>query len=110
MIELLIREGADPGKQSDSGRDALTVAIVSEQIPAITWWISHGNDIEHRDSMGNTPLMIAAKFGKSASTMWLLEHGADIHAKDERGKTALDLAKADGHVKIVELLQLRMGS
>lgn len=110
MIEFLVHEGADTEKQSDSGRDAFTEAVLSEKISAISWWVSHGKNIGHRDSMGSSPLMTAAKFGKLSAVLWLLEHGADIHAKDKRGKTALDLASADGHREIVELIQLRMGS
>lgn len=110
MIELLLSRGADQNQISDRGRGPLLAAVASDQVAAINWWLARGADQEQRDTNGSTALIVAAKGGKLAATQTLLEHGADIHAKDKRGKTALDWAKANGHQKIVELLQSRMGS
>lgn len=72
--------------------------------------MEHGADMESRDFDKTTPLIGCAKGGMFKAAEWLLDHGADILAEDERGKTAEDWAKANGHQRIVELLQSRMGS
>ncbi len=110
MIELLISRGADQNQISDRGRSPLLAAVASDQVIAINWWLANGANPEQRDANGSTALIIAAKGGKLAATQTLLDHGADILAKDKRGKTPEDWAKANGHQKIVELLQSRMGS
>ncbi len=88
----------------------MLAAVASDQVIAINWWLANGANPEQRDANGSTALIIAAKGGKLAATQTLLDHGADILAKDKRGKTPEDWAKANGHQKIVELLQSRMGS
>jgi len=109
MIELLLRHGANSHQASQRGRTALMEAVSSDQVASICWWVAHGAALEHRDLTGNTALLIAAKGGKLAAAQTLVMQGADIHAKDKHGKTAEDWARANGHPKIVELLQSRMG-
>lgn len=99
-----------------NSRHALTTkspffeAARNNQITALEILHNAGANREARDGDQNTPLIIAAKAGKLEAVEWLLDHGADIYAKAERGKTALDWAKANGHQKIAELLQSRMGA
>ncbi len=110
MIELLISRGADQYQISDRGRNALLEAVANDQVVAINWWLANGANPEQKDANESTALIIAAKAGKAGSTQTLLAHGVDIHAKDKRGKTALDWAKANGHQKVAELLEVRINS
>jgi ankyrin repeat protein len=64
-----------------------------------------GANIDEPDLTKTTPLIGCAKGGKFEAIQWLLEHGADINATDDRGKTAIDWARANGHGKVVEMLQ-----
>ncbi len=103
-------KGADIERKHYLGGSPFFEATRNNQIAALEILHNAGANREARDGDQNTPLIIAAKAGKFEAVEWLLDHGADIHAKAERGKTALDWAKANGHQKIVELLQSRMGS
>ena len=62
--------------------------------------LSHGADVNLRDSNGNTPLMyrVRKRFDKDILTI-LMDHGADINAQDKQGNTALMIAAlADEHM------------
>lgn len=109
-LRFLIMQGACLEKRSRSGGTPIFEAARNNQIAALEILNRAGANREARDGDQNTPLIIAAKAGKFEAVEWLLNHGADIYAKDERGKTALDWAKANGHQKIVELIQLQINS
>lgn len=51
--------------------------------------ISHGDDVNKRDSNGNTPLILAAKHGDFAIVKQLVIKGADIHTRNNDGYDAL---------------------
>ncbi|KAG6836357.1 hypothetical protein H0H93_008858 [Arthromyces matolae] len=52
-----------------------------------------------------TPLHEAAKAGHPGAVQFLLDHGADPTLKDSRGKPPVELARAHGHISIVEILE-----
>jgi ankyrin repeat protein len=54
---------------------------------------------------GNTALHAAAYFGRLEMAEWLLERGADPAATDYEGKTPLQVAEANGHTRVAELLR-----
>lgn len=54
---------------------------------------------------GNTPLHGAAGFGHAEMARWLLEHDANPFAVDFNGKTPVELAQANGHTVVTELLR-----
>lgn len=54
---------------------------------------------------GNTPLHGAAGFGQTEMTRWLLDHDANPFASDFNGKAPVELAEANGHTVIVEMLR-----
>ena len=54
---------------------------------------------------GNTPLHGAAGFGQAEMARWLLDNGANPYALDFNGKTPVELAQANGHSVVVEMLR-----
>lgn len=109
-VPVLLEASADVQARSNIGRTPLMSAAFGNQIQSLELLMTAGVDLEDRDKEGTTALILAARAGKLEAAEWLIDHGADILAEDERGKTAEDWAKENGHPKIVELLQSRMGS
>lgn len=56
------------------------------------------------DGKGDTPLHIAARCGKLALCDLLIQNGADPDAKNALGETAAQVAAAEGHMDLSELL------
>jgi ankyrin repeat protein len=79
--------------------------------PAIGGYISiaerlltAGADINAGEG-GNTPLHGAAGFGQPEMVRWLLDHDANPFALDYNGKAPVEVAQANGHTVIVEMLR-----
>ena len=73
----------------------------SEAIRAL---LAAGADVEARDKNGYTPLMLASLRGDAATVLLLLDLGANLDATSSAGKSASELAKKQGHRKIVRAL------
>ena len=78
---------------------ALTGKIISAQ-----FLISHGADIEAKDSMGYTPLIVSAFRDDIDTTLYLIQNGAKIEQKSYDDKTALIVAVEKSNEKIVKAL------
>ncbi len=66
--------------------------------------LEYGADI-NAGAGGNTALHGAVMFGQGEMARWLLEHGADPSLMDYNGKTALELARENGQIALVDLLE-----
>ena len=55
--------------------------------------------------MGSTVLMYAANQGYHEIVNFLIDHGANVNHKNNDGLTPLSAAKANNHIKIIELLE-----
>jgi len=76
LLELLLKQGADPNKRNDANATALMWAATDLEKTRVL--ISHGADVNARSSDMRTPLMIAARRpGNSAAVKLLLERGAN---------------------------------
>jgi ankyrin repeat protein len=110
IVKLLFDAGGEVRSRNSIGRTPFQWAAFESNIENMMFLLDNGSTIDEADDAGTTPLIGCAKGGILEAATWLLDHGADINAKDKRGKTALDWAKANGHSRIVGLLQSRMGS
>jgi uncharacterized protein len=61
-------------------------------------------DINERDSVGNTILMTAVEDSNYGVVKMLLERGADPNISDMYGDSPLDIARYNANAGIVELL------
>lgn len=109
-VELIKQAGADTNHKDNWGINDFMMAVRAGNFWYAEELLKADRNVNRKDISGNTSLVSAAKSGQYDVAKWLLDHGADINAEDNRGKTALDWAKANKHVKVVELLQQRMGS
>lgn len=109
-VDYFISKGATINWRDKYGFSPLMLACGVGNINILNLLLKSGADLESQTNKQETALLLASKAGKYDVVKWLLDHGADINAEDKKGKSALDWAKANGHQKIVDLLQVKLGS
>ncbi|KAL4458457.1 hypothetical protein ABPG75_013322 [Micractinium tetrahymenae] len=62
-------------------------------------------DPDAKDSRGFTALHMACRHARLACTRCLLDAGADTRVREPSGKTAADLAAAEGHDDVLDMLR-----
>ena len=67
--------------------------------------IMAGANVDLDPSNFGTPLMLYAENGDAEFVDLLLRYGANIILKNKDGKTAIDMARENGHTKVVRLLE-----
>jgi hypothetical protein len=72
-------------------------------IPRVLQW-EEQQQLDVKNSEGETALMIAARNGKIARAKDLLARGAEVNEKDKSNQTALMKAAGNGHTAVVRLL------
>ena len=92
VAEILIKHGTDPNTTLD-GSPWIHFASRRNDVRYADVLLSHGADVELRDTKGRTALHCAAEAGQSGDIVkLLLEYKLDINARDDRGETALSTA------------------
>jgi ankyrin repeat protein len=106
-LSLLLDHGADPNVAAKNPMSVrpLHSAAASRSRDAVRILIEHGAEVNVQQHGGWTPLHAVAMHGDMELTQYFLDHGADPHIKSDDGKTARDLAEANGHLQIAELLR-----
>lgn len=87
------------------GRDGLHEAILRNDKEQLTALVNNGEGRDQADHFGWTPLHLAAFLGFEAGVIALIEAGANPRAYDKQGELPIDLAGAEGHHIIVNLLR-----
>ncbi|KAJ1971878.1 hypothetical protein H4R34_005599 [Dimargaris verticillata] len=96
VLVLLLQYGARPNaRRLPKGTSCYSVTRCPK-------W---GSDSRARVKASPTPLHFAAANGKLALVRILLQWGAAVDVADEYGSTPIDVAAAQGHTEIVELLR-----
>jgi ankyrin repeat protein len=100
MVRILLDRGVDPNSECVLHDAALKgFARIADLL------VSHGANVNARNSAGATPLHDAALAGQAAVIAILLDRGADINVRDEdTGATPLFNAASWGRVDAVRLL------
>lgn len=109
---LLIQELSGPNSEQDQAgvvseprpHPLFRAAVISGSDQLVQMHIARGRDVNSRDESGTSLLGLAAGKGHLGTFKLLLEAGANPAVKDLQGKDPLEIARANGHVKIVELL------
>ncbi|KAH3827932.1 hypothetical protein DPMN_129878 [Dreissena polymorpha] len=102
LMEMLIREKADPNVKDFFGQTALFFAIMHDCKPMIKCLLPYG-DKAIQQKQGFTPLH-AAVFKGNAKTTSQLAVNVDVNARDKYGRTPLHVACEKGDIQIANLL------
>lgn len=106
-VAELLDLGAEPDSPDIfSGYTPLHNAIVARDPEMVTLLLDHGADIEHcKNTVGQSPLLTAVLIGSSDIVQLLLNRGADPALSDTAKETVADVARTEGFLEIVALLQ-----
>ena len=86
--------GTDINKPDETGRTALELAILADDINAVEFCIKQGADV----NLNNKPMFLAADYSKKPEIIeMLVKSGADIEAKCKDGMTPLMYAVLGFH-------------
>lgn len=91
-VELLLRYGADPEKQTINANTALMFAAQGKA-NILALMLRSNINIKARNKNSYTPLMLAIKANCEQCVKLLLKAGANPKRKNEQGENAFDLAK-----------------
>ena len=81
------------GRPISPAKDGIRELMSPQQVGGIKSSIKSEDDVEAKDSDGNTPLVMASCNGNADEVQLLLESGADEEVRNKKGKSACDLAK-----------------
>jgi len=106
VARLLLDHGANVNAQSSSdGSTPLHSAAINRRAEMARLLLASGADIEAETRSGWRACHFAANVGDEATMEVLLEHGADWQAVNADQQSPLQLALANGHPRIAELVQ-----
>jgi ankyrin repeat protein len=105
VVELLLKNKADPNKARKMGQTPLYACAEKGLLPSAATLLEYGAVVDQCSKDGNQPLHVAIRGSHAAMCAMLLEHGADPNAKNSvNGTTALAMAAYLGRLEIVNLL------
>ena len=113
IVEELLQSGADPLARDERGRIADPTSCTNWNTAAFSrlallgefeLCLRLGEDLNVRDTDGNTPLHVAARVENPSAVTFLLEAGADINAQNNLGATPLHLARDNQGAEVLTAL------
>jgi ankyrin repeat protein len=107
IAKQLLAKGASPAALDRLQKNAMTYAAGAGRTDIVATLLAHGVDANAVYANDLTALMWAAGFGKADTVRVLLAAGANPALKDNRGKTAADIARAEGFVDTVAILETK---
>jgi ankyrin len=105
VIRVLLEKGANANALNRSKKQtALHIASHHGHADCVRTLLTLGKaDVNAQDDQGFTPLYLASRKGYKAVVIILLEFKAQMH-KETGKNTPLGIAKARGHLEIINLL------
>jgi uncharacterized protein len=104
IVAMLLAKGANPKPVDRMTKSALIYAAGQGHAESVKLLLDAGVAIDEAPVDGLTPLMWAAGQGHKETVALLLSRGADRTLKDDRKLSAIDIARAQKHSAVVELL------
>ena len=113
IVEELLQSGADPLARDQRSRIADPTSCMNWNTAAFSrlalpgefeLCLGLGEDVDERDSVGNTPLHRAAYAENSSAVTLLLDAAAEVSARNHRGTTPLHMAVDNEGPEVVTAL------
>lgn len=112
LVELLLKEGADPSPRSRSGQEAIHVAAAAGRKKVASWLLEHRATLRAIDGEGREPIHRAAQEGHRDLVEFLSKQDGDlpwarVHEQKKSvgaGDLPIHLAASRGYLPIVEAL------
>jgi RNA polymerase primary sigma factor len=82
------------------------MAVLAGVESAVQIHIDRGDDLNARDAKGLTPLMLSAARNNASICKLLIAAGADLNVLDGSGNDALRIAKGEGALEAVSVLEI----
>ena len=101
-VKCLLKQGADPSLQDNTGWDVLHCASQGGNSEVMELMLSHVSYIDSTTKEGVTSLMIAAGNDKLQAVKYLLKQGADPSLQNNDGWNVLHFASVSDNVAIME--------
>jgi len=107
LVELLLKNSANPNASDVEGFNSLNQAVVEGHFDIAERLIAHGASINHRYKGDgySTVLHTAASYGFDDCVRFLLHHGGDVTVMDDVGKTPYDYAIFYRHLNTAKILK-----
>jgi ankyrin repeat protein len=105
IISLLIDKGAKIKSDDWKGEGALHRAVRNNLYETSKLLVEGGVPINKRSDKGITPIMAAAVASDAKMIQILLDFGADTEEISEDGYTPLDIAKENGNLEVIAVLE-----
>ncbi|XP_040829340.1 ankyrin repeat and SAM domain-containing protein 3 isoform X1 [Ochotona curzoniae] len=102
---FLLQQGAELEMKDIQGWTALFHCTSAGHQQMVKFLLDNGANANVREPVcGLTPLMEAAAAGHEIIVQYFLNHGVQLDTRDHNGATARMLARQNGHMKIVALM------
>jgi ankyrin repeat protein len=104
-VDLLLKEGVDPGHLDSDGWSALSEASLAGNPEILTSVLKSGVNVNLRHSKGWSALMVASSASCEQCVKVLLKAGANVNHQSDDHLTALSIAIGKGKLAIIEILK-----
>ena len=105
MVEMLLKQGANPNIQNENGETALIFASSNGHYQVVHILLEKLADPNIHDKYGGTALIVGSEKGHQQVVELLLEKQVDLDVQNRKnGATALIQASQNGHYQVVEIL------
>ena len=104
MLQM-VRAGADPDSEGANGFTALLHFSGRGNTEGIQELVRFGANVNSAEKDKWTPLMFCAFRGDIQDVIFLMNNGADQTMRNNQGRTALEMATAEGHTAVAEILR-----
>lgn len=103
-VQLLLKAGVDPYRETAPHFNLVTYSLTSENIPLIRSLIEHKVDWLRPSPLGNSPFHFAVRSGKVKAVGEILSAGVSPEATSADGETTIFLAAQSGYHDMVNLI------